>query len=90
MRPCMPRLDLSPEMSSLINAIKAPPVQAHLPGLEDTSRVRYVGHGWWRVDGAPRCWHTVTIQALLRRRLLTREAPRILRAAPPLTCTTDA
>lgn len=86
----MPCLDLSPEMSSLLSAIQAPKLQADLPGLEEGSRVRYIGHGWWRVDGAPRCWHTVTIHALLRRRLLTREAPRILRAARPLTCTTDA
>ena len=75
----MSRPQLSHEMRTLLDAMQSETPQAALPGLDEGARVRYIGNGLWRVDGAPRCWLTVTIRALLRRRLLTRAAPKIYR-----------
>lgn len=79
---------LSPEMRSLLAALRKGP-QSELPGLEVGALLRYRGHGWWSVEGARRCWQSTTVHALLRRHLLTRVAPTILRVADP-TYTTDA
>lgn len=73
---------LSPEMRSLLDALRSGP-QGELPGLQVGQVVRFIGGGWWQIDGAPRCWHSVTVFALLHRRLLVHVSPRTYRARTP-------
>jgi len=68
---------LSSEMSSLLTAMAAVQ-QGELPGLSKGLPVKHIGGGWWQVEGARRCWQTVTIRALLRRGRLQRAGARTM------------
>lgn len=72
-------------MKSLLEAMGAGS-QAELPGLVRGVPVRFIGDGWWQVEGARRCWHTVTIRALFHRKRIQRDgALTYVLAGQPLT-----
>lgn len=58
--------NLSSEMESFLEAIAA------------GGRSEYVGHGWWKIEGARRGWHTTTVRALLRRGRIKRAEARVV------------